>query len=152
LNRVRQQVIQLLHGYQGKEPEGGVAGSRVPGLGEGRRLRALQARVSELEDRLSALEERAGTGPDTADLDEQIAQIRREREAAVEGEEYEQAASLRDREKQLLADKAARRQEWSAAHPDLPSLAERLQQLSDEVARLRALLDQGGTEPGDKTA
>jgi ATP-dependent Clp protease ATP-binding subunit ClpA len=152
LNRVRQQVIQLLHGYQGKEPESGVAGSRAPGLGEGRRLRALQARVSELEDRLSALEERAGTGPDTADLDEQIAQIRREREAAVEGEEYEQAASLRDREKQLLADKAARRQEWSAAHPDLPSLAERLQQLSDEVARLRALLDQGGAEPGDKTA
>jgi len=75
-----------------------------------------------------------------------------EKEAAADAQEYEQAASLRDREKELLADKAARQQEWAAAHQDLPSVAEQLQQLSGEVERMRALLRQHGIEPEDKTA
>jgi hypothetical protein len=46
-------------------------------------------------------------------------------------------ASLRDREKELLASKAARQEQWAAGHPALPVLAERVQQLADEVERLR---------------
>ncbi len=61
-------------------------------------------------------------------------------------------ASLRDREKELLAGKAARQQAWAAAHPDLPSVAEQLRQLSGEVERMRALLRQHGIEPEDKRA
>jgi ATP-dependent Clp protease ATP-binding subunit ClpA len=154
LNRVRQQVIQLLHGYQGKEPESGLAGpgAGLPGLGEGRRLRALQARLSALELRLSAIERRVGTGPDTGDLDRQIGKVRGEREAAVDAEEYEKAASLRDREKQLHDEKAAAEREWAATHPDLPSVAEALRQMSEEIGRLRALLRQHGIGPEDKTA
>jgi hypothetical protein len=48
---------------------------------------------------------------------------------------------LRDRERQLLDDKAAREQEWAA----LPSL-------SDEIERLRDLLRQRGIDPQDDAA
>ena len=147
LNRVRQQVIQLLHGYQGKEPEaapGGRGRSRVPA--------DVPARVNVIESRLSAIEQRVGTGPATGDLDEQIAQVRRDKESALDSQDFERAGSLRDRERQLLADKTARQQHWEAAHPDLASLAEQVQRLSGEVQRLRALLRQHGIEPEDKTA
>ena len=56
-----------------------------------------------MEGRLAALEQRVGAGPDTSDLDEQIGRIFGERHAVADAQEYEQAASLRDREKELLA-------------------------------------------------
>src|SRR6201987_4463189 len=78
LNRVRQQVIQLLHGYQGKEPAApGGPGGGPAGGGEGGMLPALQARVDALESRLSALEPRVGTGADTGELDERIGSLRK---------------------------------------------------------------------------
>jgi hypothetical protein len=121
-NRARQQVIQLLHGHQGKEPAswadspGGPPRGRVPA--------GVPSGVNALESRLSAIEQRPGTGPATTDLDEQIAQVRRDKESAIDAQDFEQAGSLRDRERQLLADKTARQQQWEAAHPDLASLAE----------------------------
>ena len=147
LNRVRQQVIQLLHGYQGKEPEAAPGGPR-----RGRVPSDLPARVNAIESRLLAIEQRVGSGPDTRDLDEQIAQVRRDKESAIDSQDFEQATSLRDRENQLLADKTARQHQWDSAHPDLVSLAEQVQRLSGEVERLRALLRQHGIEPEDKTA
>jgi Clp amino terminal domain, pathogenicity island component/UvrB/uvrC motif len=149
LNRVRQQVIKLLHG-QGNEPAsskdapGGPRAGRVPpGAASSR---------SALESRLSAVEQRVGTGPVTAGVDEQIAQTRRDKESAIDSQDFERARSLRDRERQLLADKAARQQQWEAAHPDLASLAELVQRLGAEVERLRDLLRQHGIEPEDNTA
>jgi Clp amino terminal domain, pathogenicity island component/UvrB/uvrC motif len=139
LNLVRQQVIQLLHGRQAREP----VSARPTTLELS--LRAVQAR-------LEAIEQRVGTGPDTSDLDDQIDEVRLERHAAVGAQEYEQAAALRDREKELLAAKAARQEQWAARHPALPDLADRCQQLTDEVERLRALLLQYGIDPQDKTA
>jgi ATP-dependent Clp protease ATP-binding subunit ClpA len=147
LNRVRQQVIQLLHGYRGTEPEAAPGGPR-----RRRPPSDVLARVNAIEPRLSAIERRVGSGPDTADLDEQIAQARRDKESAIDSQDFEQAGSLRDRENQLLADKAARQHQWEAAHPDLASLAEQVQRLSGEVDRLRGLLRQHGIEPEDKTA
>jgi len=144
LNRVRQQVILLIGG---KQPE---RGRRVPR--EGALVAEVQARLAAVEGRLAALEQRVGAGPDTSDLDEQIEGIRGERHAAASAQEYEQAASLRDREKELLASKAARREEWAAGHPALPVLAEQCQQLSGEIERLRALLRQHGIEPQDESA
>ncbi len=148
LNRVRQQVIQLLHGQQGMgeqligEPE--ITGRRAgPADRAERRLRsALHA----IELRLSAVEQRVGTRADASDLDRQIAQVRDEKEAAIDAQDFETAVELRDSEKRLIAEKAARQREWAAAHPDLPSLAERLNRLSDEVERLRSLLRQ--SDPG----
>jgi len=147
LNRVRQQVIQLLHGYQEKEPAAAPGGPR-----RGRAPSDVLARVTAVESRMSVIERRVGSGPDTADLDEQIAQARRDKESAIDSQDFEQAGSLRDRENQLLADKTARRHQWEAAHPDLASLAEQVQRLSGEVDRLRALLRQHGIEPERKTA
>lgn len=46
-----------------------------------------------------------------ADLDGQIAQVRRAKESAIDSRDFEQAESLRDRERQLLADKTARQQQ-----------------------------------------
>jgi hypothetical protein len=100
----------------------------------------------------AAIEQRAGTGPDTSDLDEQIERVRAEKASAVCAQEFERAASLRDREKELLAGQAARQREWAAGHFDLPSLGERCQQLSGEIERLRALLRQHGIEPEDRPA
>jgi ATP-dependent Clp protease ATP-binding subunit ClpC len=150
LNRVRQQVIQLLHGYQGKESAS--SGVAPGGLRRGRVPSDVAARVDAIESRLSAIEQRVGTGPATGDLDEQIAHVRRDKESAIDSQDFEQAGSLRDRERQLLAGKTARQQQWEAAHPDLASLAEQVQRLSGEVERLRDLLRQHGIEPEDKTA
>ena len=55
--------------------------------------------------------------------------------------------TLRDREKDLLAQKASAWQQWTAAHPDLPALAEKVRQLSDEIEHLHALLREHGIEP-----
>jgi len=93
-----------------------------------------------------------GAGPDVSDLDQQISRARRDKEAAAGAEDYEGAATLRDREKRLLADKIARQQEWASEHLDLASLAEELHQVGEEVGRLRDLLHQQGTGPQDGAA
>jgi ATP-dependent Clp protease ATP-binding subunit ClpA len=146
LRRVRLQVIQLLHGHQAEEPVPTASAARELSLPEGK------ARLEAVEQRLMALEQRVGTGPETSDLDEQIAQVRREKESAIDAQDNERATSLRNREKELLASKAARKEQWAAGHPALPVLAERVQQLADEIERLRALLRQHGIDPQDKTA
>jgi hypothetical protein len=140
-------VIQLVHGRQGKEPRSAGAGLSERGLAAG-----LLARIDAIESRVLAVEQRVGTGPDTGDLGRQIGQIRRERVAAAGAEDYERAASLRDREKELAAEQESRHQEWAAAHPDLPALAEKVRQLSEQIERFRDLLRQYGTEPEGGTA
>jgi ATP-dependent Clp protease ATP-binding subunit ClpA len=147
-NRVRQQVIQLLHGRHSAEEPGSTRSAER----ELRLLPAVKTRLEGFEQRLTAIEQRVGTGPDTSDLDEQIAQVCREKESAVDAHDYEQAAARRNREKELLAAKAARQEQWTAGHPPLPDLAERYQQLTDEIERLRALLRQHGVDPQDKPA
>jgi len=135
LKRVRQQVIQLLHGHTTEEP-GPEAEVRLGMVGQ----------------RLTAIEQRVRIGPDTSDLDEQIEMVRAEKEAAINAQDFEQAVSLRDREKQLLAAKAARQEQWAAGHPSRPDLAERVQQLTEEIERLRALLRQHGIDPEGEPA
>jgi ATP-dependent Clp protease ATP-binding subunit ClpA len=157
LKRVRLQVIELLHGHQAEEPVSArfaAQKSRVmPAVAQKYRVMpAVQPRLEAVEARLAAVEQRVGTGPDTTDLDEQIDRVRGERHAAADAQDYEQAASLRDREKELLASKAARQEKWAAGYPALPVLAERVQHLADEAERLRALLRQHGIDPQDKPA
>jgi ATP-dependent Clp protease ATP-binding subunit ClpA len=153
LNRVRQQVIQLLHGSQGGQPASGRGGrQRPPGWRQRGLLPEILDRVESIESQLSAMGQRLGAGPETGDLDQQIGQARRGKEAAAGEEDYESAAALRDRERQLLADKTARQQEWAAAHPDLASLAEELHRLDEEVGQLRDLLRQRDIDPQDGAA
>ena len=154
LNRVRQQVIQLLHGYHGPRPGPVPAGMR---LGQSRwKMRGRQAEIREhveaIGSQLAAIEQRLGGGPELGDLDRQIGQAVQGKEAAAGAEDYETATTLRDQERQLLAEKAARQAEWAAAHPELSSVAEALHRLGDEVSRLRGLLDELGIEPRDGAA
>jgi ATP-dependent Clp protease ATP-binding subunit ClpC len=147
LDRVRQQVIDLLHGYQGKETNIAHTARRSGKAGRGKRklLAELPGRLRSVEARLSALEHRVGTGPEMRDLDQEIRQVRRDKESAIDAQDFETAATLRDKERQLLGEKDSRQEEWATAHMDLPSL-------SDEVARLRSLLRQHGIEPHDGAA
>src|SRR6266702_159745 len=57
--------------------------------------------------------------PDLREFDEKIAQVRREKESAIDSQDFEKAAGLRDKEKTLLADKAKREQEWKAGDMDV---------------------------------
>jgi ATP-dependent Clp protease ATP-binding subunit ClpC len=57
--------------------------------------------------------------PDLREFDERIAQVRREKESAIDAQDFEKAASLRDKEKNLLQEKAQREKEWKAGDMDV---------------------------------
>src|SRR6266496_3218716 len=57
--------------------------------------------------------------PDLREFDERISEVRRDKESAIDAQDFEKAAGLRDREKTLLADKAKREQEWKAGDMDV---------------------------------
>src|ERR1051326_1603500 len=50
--------------------------------------------------------------PDLREVDEKIAEVRVRKEAAIEAQDYERAARLRDQEKQLMADRDVKQAEW----------------------------------------
>src|SRR5262249_1309909 len=151
LSRVRQQVLELLADPL-EEDQGNGPGAPRSGLADTGERGLLSEAIARFDSRLSAVEQRVGTGPDVGDLDQQIAHARREKESAARAEDFETAAALRDRERMLLAEKASRQQQWATAQLDLPTLAEGLQRLSGEVERLRRLLHQHGIDTKDGAA
>jgi ATP-dependent Clp protease ATP-binding subunit ClpC len=69
--------------------------------------------------------------PDLREFDERIASVRREKESAIDAQDFEKAASLRDREKTLLQEKTQREKEWKAG--DMDVVAEVDEELIAEV-------------------
>src|SRR5499425_142498 len=69
--------------------------------------------------------------PDLREYDEKIAQVRREKESAIDSQDFEKAAALRDKEKQLIAAKDAREKEWKQG--DMDVVAEVNEELIAEV-------------------
>ncbi len=59
--------------------------------------------------------------PDLRDFDERIAQVRRDKESAIDAQDFERAAQLRDKEKTLLGQKSQREKEWKAGDLDVVS-------------------------------
>src|SRR6266536_3476971 len=57
--------------------------------------------------------------PDLREFDGRISEVRRDKESAIDAQDFEKAARLRDREKQLLADKARREREWKSGDMDV---------------------------------
>ncbi|HEY8372331.1 MAG TPA: ATP-dependent Clp protease ATP-binding subunit [Pseudonocardiaceae bacterium] len=57
--------------------------------------------------------------PDLREFDEKIAAVRREKESAIDAQDFERAAKLRDQEKQLLAQKAEREKQWKSGDMDV---------------------------------
>ena len=69
--------------------------------------------------------------PDLREFDVRIADARREKESAIDAQDFEKAAALRDNEKQLISAKADREREWKAG--DLDVVAEVDEELIAEV-------------------
>ncbi len=59
--------------------------------------------------------------PDLREFDEKIAQVRKDKESAIDAQDFERAAQLRDKEKQLLNSKTQREKEWKAGDLDVVS-------------------------------
>jgi ATP-dependent Clp protease ATP-binding subunit ClpC len=57
--------------------------------------------------------------PDLREFDDRIADVRRDKESAIDAQDFEKAASLRDKEKNLLNEKAQREREWKAGDLDV---------------------------------
>jgi ATP-dependent Clp protease ATP-binding subunit ClpA len=142
LNRARQQVVQLLQGYQGED----VTGEGLP------RPDDALTRVDSLDRRLTVIERWVGLRPDLDDLDQEITRVCREKEAAIDRQDFEAAAALRDQEKQLLAARAGREKEWAEAVAGRMPVAQELGRVKAELERLRASLREHGIEPGDDAA
>ncbi len=69
--------------------------------------------------------------PDLREFDERIASTRREKESAIDAQDFEKAAALRDTEKRLLGEKADREKQWKAG--DMDVVAEVDEELIAEV-------------------
>ena len=151
LDRVRQQVIELLHGRTSEGPRSGPSPRAGSGSGPAEDVRPeddVTAWLEALGLRLAAIERWVGMRPGVDDLDHDIARIRREKEAAIDVQNFEDAVRLRDRERELLAEKDEREKGWTAG----PALADEVGRLSAEVSRLRSMLRDHGIEPGDGAA
>jgi ATP-dependent Clp protease ATP-binding subunit ClpA len=117
LPRARQQVIQVLAGHTGA-------------VQAGARTRLVRMTVPE----------------DLREAEAQLAQVRGQKQAAIDAEEFDRAAALRDQERQLLARVAERERAWTAG-VDLAAVVGENQRLHSEVERLRELLGRHGIEP-----
>jgi ATP-dependent Clp protease ATP-binding subunit ClpA len=126
LSRVRQQVIQLLAGYAGGQEIAEQAGART---------RLVRMTVPD----------------DLREAEEELAQVRRDKEAAIDAEDFERAAGLRDQERELLTRRVERERAWTA-EVDLAAVIQENQRLHREVERLRQLLHRHGIEPDGGTA
>lgn len=69
--------------------------------------------------------------PDLREYDEKIAKVRRDKESAIDAQDFEKAAALRDQEKQLQLKRERREREWKAG--DMDVVAEVTEELIAEV-------------------
>ncbi len=69
--------------------------------------------------------------PDLREFDDKIAHVRREKEAAIDGQDFEKAAKLRDDERHLIEAKNKREKEWKSG--DMDVVAEVDEELIAEV-------------------
>ncbi len=178
VDRVRHAVIELLHGNPG-EKRASRAGRRLPDF-----IDDIVDRLDLIAGRLAAIERRLGIEPEplTSELreyDAQIAGLRREKEVAIDAQDFTKAAALRDKEKELLARRLAKRQELrreavrrasgqagsgqagsgqagsgqaGSVPGDVVSVSKEAERLRAEVVRLQALLREHGVDPGDSAA
>jgi prophage maintenance system killer protein len=157
------EALRLGHNYIGTEhlllglarEREGVAAEMLIGFGAGHaRLRdqVLQLLTGEGEQTGAWTRLVRMTVPaELHDYNDKIAQVRREKETAIDARDFGAAAALRDREKQLLADKLGREREWLAG-VDMQAVITENQRVHHEVERLRGLLRQHGIEPNGGNA
>jgi hypothetical protein len=120
-DRVGQQIIELLSDYAG-------------------------GREADPQTRLV----RVTVPADIRELEEQLAQVRTEKEAAVDADDFDRAAVLRNQERQLIRRLVERERAWTAG-VDRAALIHENHNLHREVERLRELLGQHGIDPDGGT-
>jgi ATP-dependent Clp protease ATP-binding subunit ClpC len=59
--------------------------------------------------------------PDVREVDDRIAEVRMQKESAIDSQDFERAASLRDDERQLAEERARREKEWKSGELDVLS-------------------------------
>ncbi|WP_117215384.1 ATP-dependent Clp protease ATP-binding subunit [Allorhizocola rhizosphaerae] len=64
---------------------------------------------------------RLAAPPDLQEFDEKLLQVRRAKESAIDAQDFERAAQLRDDERHLQAQRAQRESEWEADEADIVS-------------------------------
>ncbi len=126
----------------------------------------VQGLLDTVDDRLSAIERHLGISrPASAalrGLGERIAQVRRDKDAAIEGQDFGKAAALRDAENQLIDERLARlrktaEQDLAAAAASQDAepaegaepAADELSRQQARIARLEALLREHGIDPDE---
>ncbi|WP_462418556.1 ATP-dependent Clp protease ATP-binding subunit [Kytococcus sp. Marseille-QA3725] len=62
--------------------------------------------------------------PDLREIDEKISSVRREKESAIDGQDFEKAASLRDDEQTLLSERAEREKAWKEGDQDTAAVVD----------------------------
>jgi hypothetical protein len=98
--------------------------------------------IDSMVARLLAVEQFAGMMPDTTDLDDELARLRREKESAIDAKDFRLAETLSDAETALLVDRDRRASQWT----ERPSLDAQIAQLRAEVERLAAVLREHGLD------
>jgi ATP-dependent Clp protease ATP-binding subunit ClpC len=68
--------------------------------------------------------------PDVREVDEKIAEVRLRKESAIDAQDFEKAASLRDEERQLVEERQRREREWKSGEMDVLSEVD-----EEEIAR-----------------
>jgi ATP-dependent Clp protease ATP-binding subunit ClpC len=167
LNDLRARVTQELrdHPEEGLKPASASASSSASASAsaaaerEQRQVRLvlrdeIRGLLDTIDERLAAIEQRLHiTRPVSAGLprlDERIAQIRREKETAIDAQDFAQAAALRNAEKELLKERAGIVEEIAAA-ASVSAAAEagEVGRLRDRVAGLEARLREHGIDPDE---
>src|SRR5437588_1293412 len=72
--------------------------------------------------------------PDVREIDEKIAETRMKKESAIDAQDFERAARLRDDERQLLEEKQRREREWKSGEMDILSEVD-----EEEIAEVLAI-------------
>jgi ATP-dependent Clp protease ATP-binding subunit ClpC len=62
--------------------------------------------------------------PDLREFDDKIAEVRRRKEGAIDAQDFEAAASMRDEEKKLIQAKAERERQWKAGDMDVVAVVD----------------------------
>jgi ATP-dependent Clp protease ATP-binding subunit ClpA len=145
LDQVRQQVIELLQARSEQVAATARQSARRAGP---RPAEEGAAQLTSLDLRLDAIERWVGIPTAVDDLGKEIAEVRRDKEAAINAQDFERAAALRDEEKRLLLT----RDNVARERAEGPSLTDEVRRLTVELEALHALLRAHGIEPGDDAA
>jgi Clp amino terminal domain, pathogenicity island component len=154
--KVRAQVLQVLRDDPDLERGPAVPVRRATRLQlSPEAWHSLLPQVEIIEARLAAIEAHLGIATEAAEelsrTDEQIAAVRRQKEVAIDEQDFPTAAALRAQEKELLATRSRLAAEGRSPRPSAANApaadASEVARLRTEIERLTALLREHDIDP-----